>query len=216
MVCAAPTLLRFVPSSALAAVLVYCGFKLINFKVIRALWKQGPGEVLVYGVTVAAVVATDLLTGVAIGLSLSGLRVLYTLSHLEIQLSVCKIHGHDVLRLSGTATFVRLPQLASVLENSTSTRQMRVDLSGLHFIDDACRQLLTDWERQQVAAGRSVTVHRSGNRPAACWCQPFRDEYSENSAIVNAWRSTKSTRPEINASGDQRAPCSLPIHPAGR
>ena len=60
--------LRQIPTAALAAILVYTGYKLINPTSIRELRKYGWGEVFIYAATVTMIVVTDLLTGVITGI----------------------------------------------------------------------------------------------------------------------------------------------------
>ena len=69
-------LLRMIPDSALAAMLVYTGYKLVNFKAIRELKKYGWGEVVIYFATLGTIVCTDLLTGVLTGIGLSAVKLL--------------------------------------------------------------------------------------------------------------------------------------------
>src|SRR5262249_24949638 len=75
-------LLAQVPVAALAAVLVYTGYKLVNLKVVKELWEWGWGEVAICFCTLTAVVATDLLKGVMLGLLLSAVKLLYRFSYL--------------------------------------------------------------------------------------------------------------------------------------
>lgn len=55
-------LLRLIPTCALAAILVYTGYKLVDPKSIKELLKYGRGEVAIYTATVMAIVIADLLT----------------------------------------------------------------------------------------------------------------------------------------------------------
>jgi MFS superfamily sulfate permease-like transporter len=64
-------MLRAIPIASLAAVLVYTGYKLINLKQLKELRNYGWGEVAIFLATFAGIVATDLLTGVIIGVVLS-------------------------------------------------------------------------------------------------------------------------------------------------
>src|SRR5262245_17664526 len=81
------SLLRLVPTSALAAILVYTGYKLINPKVVKELWRYGAGEVAIYAATVGVIVGQDLLAGVLTGVVLSGIKLLYTFSHLKVRVA---------------------------------------------------------------------------------------------------------------------------------
>lgn len=150
-------LLRLVPTAGLAAILVYTGYKLIAPKTFKELWKYGHGEVFVYAATVVVIVAVDLLAGVLTGVVLSGLKLLYTFSHLKIRV-IEQQPPKVVLSLDGAATFMRLPRLAATLENIRSDAELHVDLSRLHYIDHACLDLMMNWARQHEASGGRLVI----------------------------------------------------------
>lgn len=151
-------ILRMIPTAALAAMLVYTGYKLINFKAIQDLKKHGRGEVAIYFATLGTIVCTDLLTGVLTGIGLSALKLLHAFSHLDVQLDVNQEERTAVLRLSGAATFIRLPLLAAELERVPPNVQLHVDFEHLNHIDHACLDLLTNWGRQQEDTGGTLLV----------------------------------------------------------
>ncbi len=66
-----PFVLEKIPICSLAALLVVTGWKLIDWKAARKLWKCDRTNFLLFAVTVFLVVATDLLTGVAAGVVLA-------------------------------------------------------------------------------------------------------------------------------------------------
>lgn len=150
--------LRMIPTAALAAMLVYTGYKLINFKAIRELKKYGWGEVAIYFVTLGTIVCTDLLTGVLTGIGLSAVKLLHTFSHLNVQLDVEQEKRVAVLRLEGAATFVRLPLLASELERVPHDVELHVDFEHLNHIDHACLDLLMNWAKQHKATGGTLVI----------------------------------------------------------
>ena len=150
-------LLRLIPTSALAAILVYTGYKLINPKSIPDLKKYGWGEVGIYVATVVTIVAADLLSGVIFGIVLAAVKLLHKFSHLEVELKVDKQAGTADLTLTGAATFVRLPKLATALEKVPAQTELRVDLHQLDYIDHACLDLLMNWAKQHESAeGRLI------------------------------------------------------------
>lgn len=151
-------LLRQIPTSCLAAILVYTGYKLIDIKAMRELIGYGWGEVVIYFVTIATIVFADLLSGVIVGISLSALKLLYTFSHLEAELTSDAESKSARLRLRGAATFVRLPQLAAELERVPKSFDLHVDLSELDYIDHACLELLMSWGAGHQATGGSLVV----------------------------------------------------------
>ena len=153
--------LRWIPSSALAAILVYTGYKLAYPKVIWALHKFGWAEVAIYAITVLTIVFSNLLDGVLVGLLLSLLKLVYAFSHLEVRQEPGPDNGVD-LHLKGSATLVRLPKLAAELERLKPGSKVRVFIEELDYIDHACIDLLTNWDKQNRASGGALEIEWEG------------------------------------------------------
>ncbi len=66
-----PFLLNKIPMACLAAILIMIGLKLASPKVFKHMWHTGKHQFIPFIVTVVAVVLTDLLKGVGIGLAVS-------------------------------------------------------------------------------------------------------------------------------------------------
>lgn len=66
-----PSLLNKIPMACLAAILIMIGLKLASPKVFKHMWHTGKHQFIPFIVTVVAVVLTDLLKGVGIGLAVS-------------------------------------------------------------------------------------------------------------------------------------------------
>ncbi|MCX7898624.1 MAG: STAS domain-containing protein, partial [Methylocystis sp.] len=60
--------------------------------------------------------------------------------------------------LRGAATFIRLPQLATLLEELPSNAHVHVHLNELSYIDHACLDLFMNWERQFGASGGELVL----------------------------------------------------------
>lgn len=151
-------LLRQIPTACLAAILVYTGFKLFNVKAIKDLAKYGKSEVVIYFITVAMIVSTDLLTGVITGIVLAAFKLLYTFSHLETELTVDQSNKTAELSLYGAATFIRLPVIAAELENVPRGTHLHVDFEHLEYVDHACLELIMNWAKQHENTGGDLTI----------------------------------------------------------
>jgi MFS superfamily sulfate permease-like transporter len=153
-----PWVLEMIPICALAGVLVYTGYKLVNPKAVKSLWQYGKMEVVIYAATLSVIVVKDLLSGVLVGIALSIAKLLYTFSHLEIRSDDNLTRNRTALYLSGAATFIRLPKLAAVLESVRPSAELHVHFEDLSYIDHACLNLLMTWEKQHQATGGKLYI----------------------------------------------------------
>jgi MFS superfamily sulfate permease-like transporter len=158
LVALAPALLSKIPTTALAAVLVYTGFKLVSPKAVRELKPYGKTEVAIYLATVIGIVTMNLLAGVLIGLGLALLKLFHTFSHLEVRLHTEPASDVTTVSLSGAATFVRLPKLAAALESIPAGAKVNLDVGGLSYIDHACLDLIANWRKQHTARDGYASV----------------------------------------------------------
>jgi MFS superfamily sulfate permease-like transporter len=155
-----PALLRMIPTAALGAILVYTGYKLVDVKVINVLKQYGRFPVVIYASTVIMIVATDLLTGVMTGIVLSVVKLIYTVTYLEIR---TKTAGQRVdIDLIGTASFVKLPKIAAALESVPRDAQVHIDIHRLVYIDHTCLDMMTSWREQHQKNGGQVIVEWDG------------------------------------------------------
>jgi MFS superfamily sulfate permease-like transporter len=153
-----PWVLELIPICALAAVLVYTGYKLVNPKAIKTLWQYGKMEVVIYAATLGVIVAKDLLTGVLVGIALSVAKLVYTFSHLAMRMDDNLSRNRTTIHLSGAATFLSLPKLAAVLDQVRPNAELHIHLEELTYIDHACLDLLMTWEKQHEANGGKLYI----------------------------------------------------------
>lgn len=151
-----PGVLALVPTASLAAVLVVAVLKLINPDVLRDWWRANRLNLVIYATTATSIVAFGVLQGVAVGIGLSLARLLYTFSHLEIRTE--ETNGQYVMTLDGAATFIRLPKLATAIEAIPPAADLHVHLERLTLIDDACLELLLNWQRQHESLGGRLSI----------------------------------------------------------
>jgi MFS superfamily sulfate permease-like transporter len=153
-----PFTLRYIPVASLSGLLVYTGYKLAYPKVVPKLLHYGKTEAAIYFATIAVIVATDLLRGVLFGLLLSVIKLLYIFSHLEVKWEKDSTNDRVILHLKGAATLIRLPLLAAELEKVPAGAELHVHFEELDYIDHACLDLLTNWEKQHEATGGVLEI----------------------------------------------------------
>jgi carbonic anhydrase len=161
-----PGVISQVPLAALAGLLVYTGFKLMNPKQIRELAHHG--ELGVYLVTVVAIVSTNLLVGLGIGFGAALLRLLWKLTHVDVH--VDQAEDRWTVYVDGTLTFTGVPKLMTRLATLPPGQHVTVDLN-LGFIDHAGYEALNSWKDTYEKLGGKVDLsqlegirHRSERR----------------------------------------------------
>ena len=156
LVTAAPFVLAAIPVAALAAILVYTGFKLLNIPQMKKLWAQGRSEFAVYALTLLSIVFTDLLTGVMIGVAASVAKLLYTFTHLTLTTTRDAETYH--VHIEGAATFLRLPALATALEAIPRSAELHIHIERASFVDHAALESIMSWERQAERANGKLVL----------------------------------------------------------
>ncbi|EPJ8785246.1 SulP family inorganic anion transporter [Pseudomonas aeruginosa] len=151
------SLLRQIPVASLAGVLVYTGVKLVDFKALGNLSRYGRMPMLVYAATALTIVFTDLLTGVLVGFALTLLKLVLKAARLKIALRYTGEHEAE-LRLSGAATFLKVPALSRVLDEVKPGTTLHVPMDNLSYVDHACMELLEDWGRMAPVQGSRLVI----------------------------------------------------------
>ena len=157
-VAALPGLLKLIPTASLAAVLLLAVFKLVDVKALREIWRHDKREIGIYAVTAATIFFWGVLPGVLLGIGLALAKLLYSVGHLSIRVEEDPDHGRTNLYLEGTAVFLNLPKLASVLETVPAGTELHVHIENLNLIDHACLDLLANWEHQHRSTGGELVL----------------------------------------------------------
>ncbi|MFJ6852265.1 SulP family inorganic anion transporter [Streptomyces sp. NPDC091271] len=156
-----PSALALIPLPALAGILIHAGWKLIPRRALVKLWREHRGEAMILVVTAVAIVTVNMFEGVLTGLALSVAKAAWDASHIKLEVVDSNADGVRA-RLSGNATFLRLPKILDSLEALPKDRPISLDLSGLHHLDHACRTALENWaERHSSSGTEPVRLTRS-------------------------------------------------------
>lgn len=160
-----PWLLREIPMAALAGVLVITGVRLVSLAHVKHLFHlYGPLPALVWAATLICVVATDLLTGVLVGIGLSLLELLPHARTLGLKVEEeSRGEAHEVA-LRGTATFFNLPKLSAKLESLPAAGLVILNVERLRHIDHTCAEMLREWVDRRRGAGAPVELFGATGR----------------------------------------------------
>lgn len=159
-VAALPFVLAYIPTSALAAILVFTGYKLVNPKAIIEMWKFDKVETVIFFITVIGIVSTDLLTGVLMGIGAATIRLVLRLAKLRVETIVHEDTAEVELVLQGFATFLSLPTLSDALDALPENHKIIARIDNLAYIDHACLELLINWDSTRTSQNNVLVVER--------------------------------------------------------
>ena len=135
--------LNQIPLASLAAILLYTGYKLANPVLFRKFYQQGMSQFLPFVITVIAILVTDLLKGMAIGMVIGLFFVIKANYHAAITLT--QVGSHYLLSLNKDVSFLNKALLRqfilSIPENSTVT----IAASKATFIDHDILETIEDF-----------------------------------------------------------------------
>lgn len=162
-----PSFLRLIPLSALAAMLVYTGFRLAHPQEFINVYKIGREQFIVFVSTLIAVLATDLLVGVFIGIGVKfllyvidgvPLRTLFK-PYLEVEPgdgNHCVIRAHQSAVFSNWIPFRRELESVGLINRQNVT----LDLSGTTLVDHNVMEKLR--EMQEVFSDEGLELKLVG------------------------------------------------------
>jgi len=137
---AIPKVLNMIPLAALAAILLIVGWKLAKPALFIAMWKKGQSEFIPFTVTVVGIVLTDLLTGIALGLVVAILYILWDNFKLPYKFDIKNYKAGEPIRIefSESVSFLNkasiqrtlstLPDGASVVLDARNSLRIHPDV----------------------------------------------------------------------------------------
>lgn len=156
----APGLIQLIPNAALAAMLVYTGFRLASPKEFIGTYRIGREQLLIFVVTIVVTLATDLLVGIAAGIAtklfLHYLNGVMPSNFLRLRAEVIHQESENIIRLRDAVIFSNwLPFLRLIEEHGLqANKNLMVDVYETKLIDhnvvEKLHQLEDDFERRSL------------------------------------------------------------------
>ena len=143
-----PDLLSKIPLSALAAILITTGFKLIKFSDFKNFYKKGWDQFIPFIITILAIVFSDLLIGVAIGLVAAVFYILRSNFKNPFTFVREEYQNRKILKLelSQQVSFFHKAALENTIERVAENSHILIDGSRTDFLDKDVRETLTTYK----------------------------------------------------------------------
>ena len=161
-VVAIPNVLNMIPLASLAAILFIVGYKLAHPSKFIAMYKLGKTQFLPFMITVVAILRTDLLVGIGIGLVASLFFILKGSYVKSIWMSESQEDGKKVHRmtLAERVFFINKGHILNALQSVEDGEKLVIDASDSVHIDQDVIDLINDFETNAVF--KNIEVARIG------------------------------------------------------
>jgi len=160
-----PVWLNMIPLSCLAAILLVTGAKLASPGVVKRMWGEGRYQFAPFAMTVAAIVLTDLLTGVLFGMAASVAFILWSNARRPLRRIVERHLGGEVvhIELADQVSFLNRAALVLALDEVPRGGHLQLDARGTDYIDPDLLHLIRDF-KERTGPARGVEVSLLGFR----------------------------------------------------
>ena len=157
-----PFLLNMIPKAALAAILIFTGYKLAKPALFKAFYKKGWDQFLPFVITITAILATDLLKGVIIGI-VAGLFFVLR-SNFKTAVFVVNDENKYLFRLRKDVSFLNKPIIKNKLEMVPENSYVLIDATRADFIDKDIIETIEDFMLHAHLKNIKVEVKKGQNR----------------------------------------------------
>lgn len=139
-------LIKYIPMSVLAVLLVFTGYKLAGPKIWVDTYRKGDDQFLIFLTTLMAALGQGLLAGVLVGIATT-MFVHFVKSNLERKqffdylmepvIETKRIENtHELyIQLKGIVNFINIPKLKKMLRDASKERHIIVDMSNARLVD---------------------------------------------------------------------------------
>ncbi len=162
-VAAVPWLLTKIPLAALAAMLVYTGYRLASPKEFAKTWRIGREQMVIFGSTLIVTLATDLLVGVFSGVLVKIL--VHWLNGMPIRnMFRPQVESHQrgdavVLKVGQAAVFTNYLSIKNWLQAiPVEQKKVFIDLESTRLVDHTVMEKLHELQEEWQREGRQLVV----------------------------------------------------------
>ena len=157
-----PALLNYIPLSSLAAILIITGYRLARPSLFKDMWQLGRKQFYPFIISIAVILATDLLIGVSIGLLISIFFIIQSNFKTEFKVTRRRVHDteHIEIKLHTNVTFLNKVKLREMLDRIPEYSVLHIDGAESSFIDYDIREIISEFVNK--AKNKHIELRLSG------------------------------------------------------
>jgi SulP family sulfate permease len=153
-------LINYIPLSCLAAILLITGYKLARISLFKHMWHKGLNQFIPFVVTIVAVILTDLLIGVGIGMLVGIFYILRTnlrnpyFYHVKGSKDNKEIH----IKLAEEVSFLNKAAIQITLTSMPAGSNVTIDGSTSRYIDPDVLEIIHNFKHNAYTKGIIVLL----------------------------------------------------------
>lgn len=157
------SLLNKIPLSSLAAILILTGYKLISPKKFITKYKKGWNQFIPFVVTIIAIMFSDLLIGVLIGLAVSILFILKSNFKNPFKIKTEKLNVKEtiIIELPNQVSFLNKANIKNTLWKIPHNSNVIIEAKNTDYIDEDILEIVETF-RNTVAKENNIQLNISG------------------------------------------------------
>ncbi len=155
--------LNKIPLASLASILIYIGYKLVSSNKIREVYNNGWSQFAPFAVTIVAILFTDLLQGVSMGIIVA----LFFMIRSNFRSNIITVNNNHqyLVRLRKDISFLNKPIIKNQLEKLPSNSSVLIDTSRADFIDQDIIEAINEFREHAHLKNIKVEVKKNINNP---------------------------------------------------
>jgi len=153
-------LINHIPLSCLASILLITGYKLARISLFKHMWHKGLDQFIPFVVTIVAVVLTDLLIGVGIGMMVGIFYILRTNLRNPYFYHIDESGDKKVIRirLAEEVSFLNKAAIQVTLTNLPKSSEVIIDGAHSRFIDPDVLEIINNFKNNAYTKGITVKL----------------------------------------------------------
>ena len=158
--------LRKIPLPALAAILVYTGYKLASPENIKKVFRVGKEQLIIFLITLLTTISTSLITGILVGIFATFIihilvnknAKLFFKNVLKPNVLMFKEDSKYYVSVKNFSSFLNYTKLKSKLNQIPETQEAIIDFSLCDFVDDSVMENLSNYAESFARKGGHFEV----------------------------------------------------------
>ena len=159
--------IEMIPNAALAAMLIFVGFKLAHPKEFIHMWKLGIAQFIIFCGTLIVTLATDLLIGIAFGILL---KTIFTFVYgvkakhlLKSNVTILENENLTQIDIEGNLVFTNILSFKKKIAEINYEKGIIIDVKNSEYIDQTCMEAINDLLMEFKANHKRADLHGMEN-----------------------------------------------------